>query len=392
MTRTVRLSLPPFQLSLALTLSVSLLLSLAACERSDAGPPVVVQTRTLEAGHLTTLPNLSFDSVEVLCDGESDACRLTQVPTADEREDGAVALVNGFNNPTVIVLRTGQPVRTVGRAGDGPGEYRIIHAIGFDGDAHLRTYGLMQRRLMRFAIDGADPAVTSQAAVPSGIPLDMRFVGGAMRILSNEPLDGADSSEVGMYEIAPNAPAARRLHGLGVNAAATRIDAMISPGPSFGPRPQWVITPEGGAARTTGEFLLEWFDSTGARTHRLDAPIRGRAVIESDLENSGMRRSINLPDGPMRRALAQAERNVASEHAPITRLVAGRDGVVWVRGVPREGMDSVPWYPITREQGPAAQVWLGADDRILAASAGQVLLLQDDSGERSARVLRVRLR
>jgi hypothetical protein len=55
-------------------------------------------------------------------------------------------------------------------------------------------------------------------------------------------------------------------------------------------------------------------------------------------------------------------------------------------------MDSVPWYPITREQGPAAQVWLGADDRILAASAGQVLLLQDDSGERSARVLRVRLR
>jgi hypothetical protein len=250
----------------------------------------------------------------------------------------------------------------------------------------------MQRRMLRFAIDAADAPVTSQAAVPAGIPLDMRFVGGAMRILSNDPVDGADSSEVGIYEIAPDAPTARRLHGLGVNAAATRIDAMISPGPQFAPRPQWVITPEGGAVRTTGEFVLEWFDSTGARTHRLDAPIRGRAVIESDLENSGLRRSRSLPDGPMRRAMEQAEKNVAAEHAPITRLVTGRDGVVWVRGVPREGMDSVPWYPITREQGPAAQLWLAADDRILSARVGQVLLLQDDSGERTARVVRVRLR
>ena len=375
-----------------LPLSVVLLLSISACERRSASPAVVVQARTLDAAHLTTLPNLTFDSVEVLCDGEADTCRLTQVPAADEREDGAVALVNGFMNPTVLMLRAGQPVRTIGRAGDGPGEYRIIHAIGFDGDVHVRTYGLMQRRMLRFAIDAADAPVTSQASVPAGIPLDMRFVGGAMRILSNDPVDGADSSEVGMYEIAPDAPTARRLHGLGVNAAATRIDAMISPGPQFAPRPQWVITPEGGAVRTTGEFVLEWFDSTGARTHRLDAPIRGRAVTESDIENAGLRRYLSMPDGPMRRAMEQAEKNVAAEHAPVTRLVAGRDGVVWVRGVPREGMDSVPWYPLTREQGPAAQLWLGADDRILSAREGQVLLLQDDSGERTARVVRVRLR
>jgi hypothetical protein len=55
-------------------------------------------------------------------------------------------------------------------------------------------------------------------------------------------------------------------------------------------------------------------------------------------------------------------------------------------------MDSVPWYPITREQGLTAQLWLGADDRVLAASARHVLVLQDDSGERGARVLRVRFR
>lgn len=375
-----------------LPLSVVLMLSLSACERRATLPAVAVQTRTLDAAHLTALPNLTFDSVEVLCDGESDACRLTQVPTADERVDGAVALVNGFRNPSVLVLRSGQPVRTIGRAGDGPGEYRIIHALGFDGDAHVRTYGLMQRRMLRFAIDAADAPVTSQAAVPAGIPLDMRFVGGVMYIVSNDPADGADSSEVGLYEIAPDASAARRLHGFGVNAPATRIGAMIGPTPQFAPRPQWVITPEGRAVRTTGEFVLEWFDSTGARTHRLDAPIRGRAVTEGDIENTGMRRYRSMPDGPMRRALEQAERNVAAEHAPITRLVAGRDGVVWVRGVPREGMDSVSWYPLTREQGPAAQLWLGADDRILAARAGQVLLLQDDSGERAARLLRVRLR
>lgn len=387
MTDTVRLFWPPLRL---VALAVPMLL--AACERRDARPAVAVQVRTLDAEHLSTLPNLTFDSVEVLCEGESESCRLTQVPTADEREDGAVALVNGFMNPTVLVLRAGQPVRTIGRAGDGPGEYRIIHAIGFDGDAHLRTYGLMQRRMLRFAIDAADAPVTSQAAVPAGIPLDMRFVRGAMHILSNDPIAGADSSEVGLYEIAPDAPAARRVHGFGVNAPATRISAMISPAPRFGPRPGWVITPEGGAVRTTGDFVLEWFDSTGARTHRLDAPIRGRAVTESDIENSGMRRYRSMPDGPMRRALEQAEQNVAAEHAPITGLVAGRDGVVWVRGAPREGMDSVPWYPITREQGPAAQFWLGADDRILAARAGQVLLLQDDSGERAARVLRVRFR
>lgn len=387
MSNTIRLFWPPLRV---VAFMVPVLL--AACERRAALPAVAVQTRTLDAAHLTTLPNLTFDSVEVLCDGESDACRLTQVPTADERVDGAVALVNGFRNPSVLVLRSGQPVRTIGRAGDGPGEYRIIHAIGFDGDAHVRTYGLMQRRMLRFAIDAADAPVTSQAAVPAGIPLDMRFVGGVMYIVSNDPADGADSSEVGLYEIAPDASAARRLHGFGVNAPATRIDAMISQGPRFGPRPGWVITPEGGAVRTTGEFVLEWFDSTGARTHRLDAPIRGRAVTESDIENSGMRRYRSMPDGPMRRALEQAERNVAAEHAPITGLVAGRDGVVWVRGVPRDGMDSVPWYPITREQGPAAQLWLGADDRVLAARAGQVLLLQDDTGDRAARVLRVRFR
>jgi len=375
-----------------LPLSLVLMLSLSACERRAARPAVAVQARTLDAAHLTTLPNLTFDSVEVLCDGESDACRLTQVPTADERADGAVALVNGFRNPSVLVLRSGKPVSTIGRAGDGPGEYRIIHAIGFDGDAHVRTYGLMQRRMLRFAIDAADAPVTSQAAVPAGIPLDMRFVDGAMYIVSNDPADGADSSEVGLYEIAPDASAARRRHGFGVNAPATRIDAMIGPTPQFAPRLQWVITPEGGAVRTTGEFVLEWFDSTGARTHRLDAPIRGRAVTASDIENAGMRRYRSMPDGPMRRALEQAEKNVAAEHAPITRLVAGRDGVLWLRGVPREGMDSVPWYPLTREQGPAAQLWLGAGDRILAARAGQVLLLQDDSGERAARLLRLRLR
>ena len=94
-------------------------------------------------------------AVRIGGDEESDpAYDLLQVNDVIRLSDGRIALINNGTSEVRLYDPAGRHLRTVGRAGEGPGEFRAIETLDHSAGDTLHVYDYMLRRATSIAPDG----------------------------------------------------------------------------------------------------------------------------------------------------------------------------------------------------------------------------------------------
>ena len=349
------------------------LLAILGCTTPDATTTLQAAIRSAEA--YAALPILTLEDAGAACVGPEDQCLTTGSDLAAVDADGSIAFMGpGGRLPQLFLVRAIDRVPVpIGRNGAGPGEYRIVMSLGFGPDGEVRLFDGMQRRLVHYGADGA-ARLTANVQVPDGL-FDGDFVAGELRFLGTE-IAGTpgDSMPVWVYAGAPGATAAPPLHRTGVTHASYGMGDFRPMPPPFQPRAQFAIDRDGGLVHTSGaEFVVHRYDSTGVLVGRSGFDLPSRAVTDADVTVEKERRSRNLP-APMRAMIEESFRDAATHLPAITGIRALEDGSVWVRESPHAAGDSVSWIVYPDAMNPLGRLVLEADDRILGAHGGRILV------------------
>jgi hypothetical protein len=296
--------------------------------------------------------------------------------------------------PTISVFdASGRFLRDIGRSGAGPGEFRVVGRIGWTRDtlwamdpAAGRLH-LFDRRL-QFART-ITPIITDQ---PTGVmrllPGPLLADGSILGIPFNAP--GTDSEPLILLT---ESGSIRRTLGR-ISTRGNAIPLKIRSGPGGEQRspwadyPLWIPTADGGSiiivsrpvATRAGEahFGIARIDLEGdtianARVPYSPVPLSRRA---RDQEYRSIAQ--NLARSPMRSGtVAQLEEDVRSSipapefFPPVNKVVAGRDGTIWLRREPATG-NFADWQIFSAAGTELGRVQLPAALRVYGAEAGRV--------------------
>lgn len=116
---------------------------------------------------------------------------LSNVVGAVRLSNGHIVLANRGTNDLRYFDSSGRYVRTVGREGNGPGEFRWIDAIANAGDTVL-VWDAFARRLSRFESTGNFASSTSLALLVLAFPVLIGFLGDGSMLLRRQ--GGADDN------------------------------------------------------------------------------------------------------------------------------------------------------------------------------------------------------
>jgi hypothetical protein len=140
--------------------------------------------------------NWQVDSATVLEIGQVEgdsAYQLYRVRDIVELADGSVAIANSGTNQVRIYDAQGRYVRSLGRSGDGPGEFQMLLDLRARGDT-IHAYDRLSGRLTRFLASGqylGDVVLRSSAAMMtptfSGLLRDGASVGWIIQIPAERP-------------------------------------------------------------------------------------------------------------------------------------------------------------------------------------------------------------
>jgi hypothetical protein len=301
---------------------------------------------------------------------------------------------------------TGRFIRAIGRKGQGPGDFESVSTIGFLGD----TLWASDERLGRVTL--FDPTRQNPKAYPasydpqlSGLvkhaPSGMLRSGfavaqGELRLLrtrtaANFPSpivllrrDGtvADTIAAPVLRAAPDI-----VHLVSSTSAygrrMTQTAEFLQPFPSD---PFWRARPDGNGvvvvdgppATTAGPatFTIQTFDASGRR-----AAVRSYAYLPIPITER-LRDSVAnaaLVDAPPEVQRAYREQAVVPKHfPPVTDLVVGRDGTIWVQ---REKTNANPptWNVIDSAGTMIGRAMIPKGVRVVYADRSQVLGVERDS-------------
>jgi hypothetical protein len=372
-------------------LTVFSLVAIQACSTRDAAPPP--NASILSATDYASLPTLTLEDAGAACAGAEDQCLTTGSDLAAVDADGAIAFMGpGGRSPQLFLVRAADrlPV-ALGRAGAGPGEYRLVMSLGFGPNGEVRLYDGMQRRVVHYGSDGTT-LLTSNVPVPDGL-FDGDFVGGALRFLGTEPASTpGDSMPVWFYSGAPDASSATPLHRTGVKQPSYGMgDFRRMPAP-FVPLARFAIDRDGGLLHAGGaSFVVDRYDSLGVLRARSGFDLPPRAVTDVELAAEKERRSRNLP-ASMLAMIEENFRGAGMQHPAITGIRTLEDGSVWVRESPHAAGDSVSWVVYPDGTTPLGRLVLEADDRILGAHGGRILVARGGGAGAGSELRWVRVR
>jgi hypothetical protein len=136
-------------------------ISLMSCQRpesTDSADVVVVDSAGQYHVSLTHLQRISEPRAGLVgmyrTDGEAEPVELFRVTGARFLNDGSLAVGNNGTQEILILDSEGRLTATIGRSGEGPGEFRDISRIDVDGSGALWVYDSRLRRLTTFGSDG----------------------------------------------------------------------------------------------------------------------------------------------------------------------------------------------------------------------------------------------
>lgn len=318
---------------------------------------------------------------------------LTSVSSIEVGPDGEMYVAQSDEGMVRVYDASGLYLRSIGRRGDGPGELRSVDAMGWKGDslwvvdipsARVTFFSARGRTLQAIAIRGPMLAgISSRPTHPrvvasDGSVLGFPFTGG--RYAGPAPLlrmdrAGALLDEIGSLHVSGNYTSIRAT--LGGRPIAMQMSLPIQDGSmwAYSPRDSAVVlvhrpTAVGGdPALFRVEKLRSSTDTVFARRYRYRPKPISPAAVDSALDRAAGFFARHAP----RHEVAQLLRDsipIPRYQSPITELVVGRDGTIWLR---REAMgtDEVEWLVLDADGRIIAELNIPPMVKLLAAERGR---------------------
>ncbi|MCU0649388.1 MAG: hypothetical protein MUF00_15430 [Gemmatimonadaceae bacterium] len=286
---------------------------------------------------------------------------------------GARVFVQGVGAQQIdVYAATGRRLRTVGRAGGGPGEFRGLSAFGLRGDT-LWTIDAELRRLSFFSADGvylassrmagvAGRAATGRPVTRFALPIAMVADGtliGTRDYLAAEVARGAVTSQVVV-----------RLSRTGaeldsITAVPMGHDALVLRGKDwtqyreqpFTDGPFVVVARRAGVVYTVAQDVATAADAPSATVTATD--VRGRRLWQRVLRLRGSRVSRGEVDSVTRRLESKVGPKFAGAvrgalfvprfRRPVDAVVADEEGGVWLRLAERSGSSLAVYFVLDRD-------------------------------------------
>lgn len=372
----------------------------AAATRDSAGIAIVEYPGS--AMDAAPAWSLSATPLATIGGGASDtALDLSRSQIAAVLDDGRVLAAN-LVPPQIYVFRPdGSQQGTLGRGGEGPGEYRMISNLLPLAADTVAAYDLFQRNALLFHPDGAALGniqfPTGGATIP---PLLVARINGGTWIFQvvnpmSQPPAGADGAyrvDEPVYSWRDGMPALDTLFLLpGPSMVQGTLDfggQSIPMGKAVGYGANTFV----GAANdliwsTTGDrFVLTARDTTGTvrREVRMAAPPRAVSDADKEAFKAAMReqfeaaKSFGVPEGMLDAEIAKLDQTTFAEHRPaIGQLTVDRLGRVWVTPDVPTVDDSLRWFVFSSEGELLGRLQL-PKGLLVAASEDRVVLRRED--------------
>jgi hypothetical protein len=302
-----------------------------------------------------------------------------------------------------VIDREGAHIRTIGRGGEGPGEFRSPSLLFWRGD----SLAVFDPRLDRISIFSRRGEFHRSAFAP---PLSGRlgflghgrivrvqaltsasFLPGRPRRLALE-LRRMGSPEVDTVAVLSVAHSRTELRGSGLTGFISQ---------PFSDDPLWGIFPDesglvvvyrsvDGVVRN-GAFSVSVFDGAGALVASRSIPFQPVPLQEATVEALAQARSAAVRAGLVEQGATISPRDFTARafrdawyvppvHPPVEDLALGRDGEIWIRREfsPSDGREHVDWWVLDREARPLARVSLPADLELVRPTGDGVVAVRKD--------------
>lgn len=357
-------------------LSVALVaLAAVSCSGGEVGPE--------EALHVNELPRLAWTEELRLGSVDDPVEGFSRIGGLELTDDGTLYVLEFQAREVRVFGPEGRHVRTVGRPGEGPGEFTRPRSLGLLGDTLWVRDG-RAGRVSWFAPDGSLLHETPGAT----LPVETDVPGMSLRVVTGEPR--ADGFVGSTYTRLMGGGAADRPFSVPVvrfDRDGTVVDTLrwdtIRPGPTVrvGGRPLHPpsLLPRSPVVVTVGDGRLEidWAvpgswgvldilrigtagDTLSRRALRYEPVALPASVRDSLLElREGMGRFYDVSDAELKAALASGL-ELPDHRPPIRSARAGRDGGVWIE-LNGESPDSAEWLVIGEGLAPRGRVSLPVD-------------------------------
>jgi hypothetical protein len=263
--------------------------------------------------------------------------------------DGGLLIADRGENTVRVLDASGKLVRSIGRAGNGPGEFQSILWAGRCGGDSLMIWDLRRRQA---SIAGAGSSALRQFAVPAGDTAQEPFQfscsprGGMVYLSAPRPVRGAPNAEnpnimaisAAVYRVGPDGAIRQRL------GAVPAGEAVVSPPGGRGGAPR----PLGRAARVAAlddAVVISSADSAfvsiiraDGRSTRHDLPIPLRAPTKAEFDEA-VQALASMVAAPNRQAAIQmlSTAPMPATLPPISALFVDTEGLLWVQTTPPGG-------------------------------------------------------
>lgn len=342
-------------------------------------------------------------------DADANAGGLWNVRHAVLTASGSVVLATGRVRELREYDARGQLLRTIGRTGAGPGEYRSIDAlVAIPGDslaiydARLRRITLFgpSRRVVRTVRTPADARCCS----PSGAYLVLRSSAGEV---GKTPQIGYSLFGVARWDSvqsrSPNAPLAGN-EGPGLRLAISPPRIIVNPETNsggffgFGPvhtvpfyvRPMLAFTHDAVVNATGERYEFDVFSLGGPHRRTVHAAVSTQPVTRRDIARAREELSTRISDAAEERAVLHALDDLALPdiHPQIDRILPGDNGGVWVRSYHTSETEAQEWAQFDAAGVLRARLLVPGRYHLLHFGADRVISIEEDAGS-GLQVLRV---
>lgn len=384
---------------------VALSLAVVACSSGSGrtGAAVVQDSAGItlvdhSAAGFAAAPNWALGANPVaVIGGEADdgAVDLSNSQLGTMLADGRV-LAMSMQPPQLYIFNADGTLQgTLGRGGEGPGEYRFLSALMVLGADSIAGYDLMNRRALIFDAGGTahDPIQFPLSASPIPPLLSGRLTDGTWFFQSFNPMAEPPAGTTGVYR--NDAPVLTWRTGSDhYDTVFTTLGPMLKQGTvSMGGNSMTIGRGIGYGSNsflggsgdliwsTTGErFVISGHDATGALKRQIRVALPARAVTEADRERfkGVLREALErvrsmAPPALIESELAKVDETpFAEQHAGIGQMLVDRLGRIWATpNLPQ--VDSVATWAVFAPDGallgkvtvPAGTLYAASEDRIV---------------------------
>lgn len=311
-----------------------------------------------------------------------DAPELYRLRSAAALPDGRVVVAHAGGRELLLVDTAGRVVRTIGRAGNGPGEFRSVASVFAGDDGSVVAYDPVQRRVIRFdslgvvreqrsvAVPPSDAAAFRPDAVlglsPSGDPL----VATSRR---EEQADPIAAITVRHFWVDADDRWRRALPDARADDSVYTLPSGALTIVPFARQPLAGACGQDLVLAASHELRVQRWSLDGRLRVQLDVAAPRREASEADLRDglsAGVPPGMPVPD----EILAQTRALRASIEVPLLdRLLCDVTGNAWLLRRPEAGAAHRLLVPVTVDGTIGSPVSVPATWRVLAVAADWIV-------------------